>query len=666
MNRLRLHRRIILAKEKLVPEGVRRFFVNPLSLIFFLVAGIVVASLGQLVFVVADSGSRAPVLGILLLALGIALFGIGCNKPMSYVKDEAFKANMERPWQILKGKVSLVSAIVGFFLMLALVLRLLNGSRYSSDLWLWLAALFAFAVPLLRRLKLPKVGLDRAVLFELLLVAALMTIFLAMNVRDLVSWQYSAIGDEYAFFSEAKGILKNGISRPFDQAGVYGEQPVLNSVYQAEVMRLFGADQRGWKLSSLLSVVLSIPGFYLLGRGLGGKKLAATSTVLLASSHYLFAYAHIGYNNVNAILPTVWALAFFIYGLKKGSPLLLYISGAIAGLGFYTYYSARVILPIMILFVLAQPRCRRQMLNFWPVILGFVLAASPIFAASKTQVISHMVHQTSGWYSRVVTGPVGERVVDNLHNNLLAFNYNPDVFHFVSGSLLDPITGVLAVLGIGLALRYITLAPHKLLILWYIVAMMATGVLSPYPMVAITRMSFVIPPLMLLAGIAAIYTWNRVTASLAVANRRKAWAGVFVALALVVLTLNINRFWFESPKKSHLSQEAVAIGALRSKLCGNSIDGTIFIARETEALLKPAMDSFEPGGRLPRMFDRRDIASGKPLNAASASCIILVDPEDSDERRIAEQLSNAFPLGQLVTFSDKAQKGSVKVFSPRH
>ena len=66
--------------------------------------------------------------------------------------------------------------------------------------------------------------------------------------------------------------------------------------------------------------------------------------------------------------------------------------------------------------------------------------------------------------------------------------------------MLDPVSGALAVLGIGFALGHIRQASFRLLPMWFGVAAIMTGVLSPYPHVAITGLAFVVPPLTLLAG----------------------------------------------------------------------------------------------------------------------------------------------------------------------
>ena len=224
-------------------------------------------------------------------------------------------------------------------------------------------------------------------------------------------------------------------------------------------------------------------------------------------------------------------------GLHRKSPILLYASGLIAGLGFYTLFAARAIVPIIFLWVLTLPKRRHYLLSLWPLGLGFVLVAIPIFAVSRWDIFSKMLVEVPGGYSEAITGPVGERLLTNLFQNLLAFNYNPDVFHYVSGSLLDPATAIIAALGVGLALGNLRGMRLRLVLIWALVAVVATGLLSPHPQVPVSRLNFVVPALTLLAGFAAVHLWDNTRRLIPAASRLWIGTGLVFALSLTVLGL---------------------------------------------------------------------------------------------------------------------------------
>ena len=82
----------------------------------------------------------------------------------------------------------------------------------------------------------------------------------------------------------------------------------------------------------------------------------------------------------------------FFLGWRNGNPLLLYVAGVIAGLGFYTHYSGRAILPIIVLFSLTMGSPKR-LLPLWPLALGFALTVAPTFLLEQEGVLTRMFGQ---------------------------------------------------------------------------------------------------------------------------------------------------------------------------------------------------------------------------------------------------------------------------------
>ena len=420
-------------------------------------AATVLAQIGLLFSI--ELNEKAPIGYLLLLGLGVALFAVG-SAGLWVRRSRDFPVTINSPssaslqpssFGTFGGTIALLSGAIALGVLIAL---LAAGSTWGWTLVPWVLALGAFSAPFLRPLRLaefPLVAWIRHRYLDLILVLALMAGFIGLNLVDLQDWYYSAIGDEFLFFEHAKHIAESGVERPFSQEGVYNKHPVMNSVFQAAVMRVFGVDYFGWTFSEVLNGAIAIPGIYLLGHMLGGRKAAVISAALFASSHFIFAFSHVGYNNLSPIPVAVWSLALFILGWRNGNPLLLYAAGAIAGFGFYTHYSGRAILPVMLLFALTAASPRR-VLDLWPLVLGFALTVAPTFVVEQEQVFTRMFDQVVGGYSEVVAGSTGNRILNNIEINLPAFNYNSTVHSYVYGPLMDPVSAVLAVLGIGFAL----------------------------------------------------------------------------------------------------------------------------------------------------------------------------------------------------------------------
>ena len=406
-------------------------------------------------------------------------------------------------------------------------------------------------------------------LVELAVVGGITGTFIGINCRDLNSWRYSMIGDEGEFFVWARRVLV-GSSPPlnwFSQSGPYNQHPILSSAYQALSMRIFGQDLFGWKMASLLAIALTLPFFYLLLRQLLGMRVAVFGTLFLGASHYLFSYAHTGYDNVFPILPTTICLALLVAGIKRNSFVLLFGAGLFAGVGCYTYYSSRAVVGIAVLVLLALGWKRVRIDAFAKVLAGFVMFALPLFAVNKGKVFSDVINRsaTSADY------PTGKLVLENIPRTLLGFNFNPSQIHYTAGGLMDEVSVTLAVAGLVLVLARLHHFAYRTLIIWFVVAATVAGVFSYYGQygeVSITRMHYALPPMAAFAGIAV----DRLLVSLGAILRRPklewfAGAAAFAALAPLVFVINGRHFFIYSAKHSPTTVETVIARELSDPKC---------------------------------------------------------------------------------------------------
>ena len=622
-----------------------------------------------------ELNEKAPLGYLLLLALGVGLFAIGSaglwTKRAANGLNPTVTASSPVPPPDFFGTFSgTLGVLTGAVLMGILIVLLGAGSTWGWTLLPWVLALVAFAVPLLPRAGLSGVGFRswmRERYPDVIIVLVLVGLFIGLNIHDLQDWYYSAIGDEFIFFEHARHITEEGIARPFSQEGVYNKHPVMNSVLQAAVMRVFGADYFGWTFSEVLNAAIAIPGIYVLGYVFGGRKAAVVSAALFSFSHFIFAFSHMGYNNLSAIPVAVWSLALFVLGWRNGNPLLLYAAGLIVGLGFFTHYSGRAILPVILLYAITVGS-PRQLLSLWPLALGFVLVVTPTFVVDQEQVITRMFGQVVGGYSEVVTGPAGQRILNNIETNLPAFNYNSTVHTYVYGPLLDPISAVLAILGIAFAVGNIR-SPHlRLLLIWFGVAALMTGILSPYPHAAITRMTFVVPPLALLAGTLVGQIGEAM--QLRLDRYGPLLAGtlipsVLLSLMAVALALNLWQFWHVTPSVFPHRPEAVAMGAFRSEPCDSDANGTVFVGQAVGdgSLLKQALSAFHPGEPLPRRLNHDELVPGMAMPDGGLRCVVFVNPGAREALALQGDLARRYPEGQLLLFANPSGTTAVEVFA---
>ena len=648
-----------------------------------LIVGAAVVILAQLSLVFSlEVNAKAPAGYLLLLLLGAGVFflgsiGLGAKQSSTegptFVRHKPSASGSPFPATF----TGVIGIIVGSLALGSLFIPLAAGSNSGYLLIPWLIGLAAFATPFIPRLESTAETLrDRATealkrhFLDALIVLLLMALFLGIALSDLRDWYYSAIGDEFLFFEHARRIVDDGITRPFSQEGVYNKYPVMSSVFQALSMRVFGADYFGWTLSEALHAAITIPGIYLLGYILGGRKAAVLSAALFAFSHYILALSHAGYSNLSPLPVAVWSIALFAWGWKSDNPLLFYLAGVIAGMGFYTHYSGRTMLPVIFLFALTEGRPRR-ILELWPLALGFALAVAPTFLLEKEKVFTRMFSEVVGGYSEVVTGSPLARVLGNIELNLPAFNYSSTVHTYVYGALLDPITAVLAVLGIAFALGHLKLQRFRLLLVWFTVAVTVTGILSPYPHVAVTRLAFALPPLVLLAGMVTAHLidavqvpWQRVKAFPIPATG----VAVFSLLLPCVMLLNLWQFRAVTPEVHPHTPEAVAMGAFQSAPCHSDLAGTVFVgpAFGDGSLMKQVLDSFHPDRPSFRLLNHNEIKPDSALTGQPLRCVIFLQPDSPEIGPLQERLARRYPDGQIQTFTNPSGTTTVEVFTPAH
>lgn len=636
----------------------------------FMLSGALLVFVAQWIFFTAEFQPTAPRRGVYILVFGVLLFALGAYAYAEKYKSENRIGSLlltAEPTRMPLFRYATLFWGVGAVLFLVVLLRSRSDtSTLLLDLFMWFSIFVIFAIPLMPRIDLRRLFLQRPLMIDVLIVAGFMTAFIVLNVRDATDWYY-VIWDEYVFYEWAERLSdESSLVRMFSQNGVYETHTVMVTVYQALVMAVFGDDHFGWVFSSILCVVVTIPAVYISGRLLSeGRVAAVVATAILSFSHYLFAFSHIGYDTLTCLPTTAWTVALFLLGNKKRSWVLLLAAGILAGFSMYAFATAIVILPVIGLFVLINVRNRRPLINLWPMALGFVLSVGPALLSNQDDLlsgslISRMLNELTDDYSESIISDPLQRIRNNLYPNLLAFNFSSHISHFVSGPLLDVISGGLAMLGIGLALGRLKEQRMQLLLIWLILTVTAAGVLSPYLHVPVTRLHVVLPPLVLLAGL-SVSNLAGLTDSIDISNktRKVAIAGGLVALSLAVLLLNVRQFWTVTPDVHRSSPNATALMALHSNGCDAEIERNIVVGEHVH-VVKLALESHYPYGPYPTVMDYSEIDSIDLSNKNDFRCIVFYSYTAPES--VLENLKRSNPNGRVVQFHDRSMKNRADIF----
>jgi 4-amino-4-deoxy-L-arabinose transferase-like glycosyltransferase len=582
------------------------------------------------VLVVYGAHPRTVVFSGILLLLGGVLFAIGTRgdaRDGDTVFDGTAPAVHWTGWRAPATVIAALLLAAGALVSAYVNIKLLRGDYAPSLVW-W----FLLSIALVdRAIRMSPWSPARPLSFwprpwEWAVVGAAVAYFVIVNLHDLNSWRYAAIGDEYAFFSFAKA-MQNQTLQPnvFSQFGVYIQRPVGTSGLQAASMAVFGADSYGWRMATPIALAATIPALYILARELFDRAVAVYATLMFAVSHYLLSYSHTVYDNVFAILPFTWSLALAVIGLRRSSPAWLYAAGVVAGLGFYTFPTARMAPIVLFLFLVTLGRRAWHPAILLPIGLGLLVTVLPLFASDGLDAISASRDRTVFGFTPDHEA-VGIRILQNLPRSSLVWSYNPNAGHFVSGSLFDPVSAVLLALGLGYGLARIRQQAYRLLAIWLGVTVLFAGVFSPYDRAPYDRLHLLLPVVSIYAALALdalVRLGSRV-----VPGRRGMvmYAGVaaFIVLAPVLAYLNLYRFFIDSPKVVPSTEERIALGGLESSACRGAAS-TLIIIREPRPLLDPALDTYG----FDRSIQTRSVADAAAArDFADFGCVVVTRPKD--------------------------------------
>lgn len=184
---------------------------------------------------------------------------------------------------------------------------------------------------------------------EVGIVLLLVIVSLLAVTHDLTSWRWSGTPDESNFFGVARAMAEGKSERFFlSERGVFEVHPTLSSLYQTLFIAALGSTGFAWRLSSAVALAASLPALYLLAHLLWSRRVAVIAVLLFGTTPVAVGFAHLGYNNTQLYPVVLGSLALAAWARWHRSAAGFYLAGCVAGLGFYTYYPARLT-PVLLL-----------------------------------------------------------------------------------------------------------------------------------------------------------------------------------------------------------------------------------------------------------------------------------------------------------------------------
>jgi hypothetical protein len=396
---------------------------------------------------VAALGAGVAALLFLRVALtgrqpGVELLLALCAFAVGMVLREVSFAALRRVWRRSRGTLlSILAAHIAVILALA--------SHYSFH-----------------RFELPSLALALAALGNLLArfrrtgpIPLLVLAFVCLYTWRINAWWYALVGDEYRNFELAEKIVTAHdpafiLSHLFQlEGGLEGLDPYADSLVQAAAMRVLGVNSFGWRFSSLYFAAIALAFFHRFFRTFLTRRAALAATVCLGASHYIMSFGKIGYDKFQAYLAMALLLAAAACAIRTRRMIAFVGMGLSAALCFYVYPAALYVvpLPFFLLLVYAPPVDRATLLRWAVAVLAAVLTIFPLpfqqnyFEGKRPGTVfyspelAHTPATLLGHFGRNVAYAVFSPVVLGSED------------HFVTSSYLDPVTGLLYMVGLASA-----------------------------------------------------------------------------------------------------------------------------------------------------------------------------------------------------------------------
>ena len=485
-------------------------------------------------------GRGSPLEAGLLYAVAVSLAIYGLRRQLGPVAPPDFVEHIRRRRIVLF--VGLASVSLAVLLGVMSLQRFASSAGSSPAWWLHLGSVAALLVGAC----LLDVGRGRApgegpwTRAELGLLLGILALAALVRFWDLGGLPFGTWYDEAENGLVALRILEEPGYLP-----VY--EPRVNSaghylLLLAGSLRLLGSSTEAIRAVSALMGTASAAAAYLAGRELFGRRMGLVVAVLLAVSRWSINFSRIGMYNVATPLFALVAVGFLLRGLRRRRYLDFALAGIGLGLGMVSYVGFLPFPLVLASFLAHTAVAERHLLRRnWRGLLVLGLA----LLLTVGPVAQYALRQGEDFWERtgkasVFRGKTLEEALDAVGEStvkhLSMFNYRGDRYgrHNLSGApMLDPISGALMVLGVGLCL-WRWRRPRSLLLPLWLMAMLAPGILSlewEAPHALRTIGSF--PAAYLLAVVPIRSLWGEWRAVFQ--RRRTAWFFLIVALLLAII-----------------------------------------------------------------------------------------------------------------------------------
>lgn len=410
-------------------------------------------------------GLGRTALGAALGLLAAIAFGWGGRAfaPADLVGETppAEPASARRGGRLLGGALLLLAVAAG-----VVALRGLRPEVPTGGPWLLHLASLVLFVPAARLLGgAPAVSPPRPSARVLLALGAILAVAAGLRLYQLDALPFGSWWDEANNGLSARAFLERPRERPVFLGST---QLPAHFFYVVELaFRLFGDGPVAIRLVTVAFGLGTVLLAFLAGREALGDRFGLLFAAVTAASRWNLTFSRIGLVAIPAPFFVLLSLLFLFRGVRRRSPAEFGFAGLSIGLGLSFYFAFRLFLPVLGLFLLVwaaalflrraeAPRgLRRAGLSLALLFAGGALSHAPVvqYAFQRPDVFFARTTEVS-IFNRRDEPDLTKALVSQTAKHLLMFNGPGDRNgrHNLPGApMLDPATGVLFLLGLGLA-----------------------------------------------------------------------------------------------------------------------------------------------------------------------------------------------------------------------
>ncbi|HVQ31096.1 MAG TPA: glycosyltransferase family 39 protein [Vicinamibacteria bacterium] len=324
------------------------------------------------------------------------------------------------------------------------------------------------------------------------LVLALTALALAFRIYRLDEIPFAIFRDEARHGALALRLLGDSSYRPLF-VGPPINQPLPYFLAVAQAIKAFGANLFALRIVSAVAGALAVPLLYGLVREVFGPREGFVAALLLAVSSWSVTISRFAVNYVEPSLFSLPAYWLLWRALPHARFRGLCFAAFLVGLGQYSAHTAKALLVVtagLVVEELARRALSKDVAGLRKLALGLFLAAAALLA-TLTPILLFVrenpddylarAQQVSVWsHARAEGESPATMPLQNLRSYILAFHVSGDPngrHHLPEAPLLDPVSGLGLLAGLGLTFTGLRSPACRFLLLW-LVAGLLPGLLT--------------------------------------------------------------------------------------------------------------------------------------------------------------------------------------------